>query len=95
LRAEGKLTPVQAVLVAPTMPAEELYDLERDPHETVNLVASPEHRATLERLRAALTTWIDGTNDQGKTLEPAALATARGATKPGSNPNATAIVKRQ
>ena len=95
LSAEGKLTPVQAVLAAPTMPAEELYDLERDPHETVNLVASREHRATLERLRAALTTWIDETNDQGKTLEPAELAAAKGVTKPGSNPSATAIVKRQ
>jgi hypothetical protein len=86
---------VQAVLAAPTMPAEELYDLERDSHETMNLVASPEHRATLERLRAALTTWIDETNDQGKTLEPAELVAAKGATKPGSNPSATAIVKRQ
>lgn len=95
LSAEGKLTPVQAVLAAPTMPAEELYDLERDSHETMNLVASPEHRATLERLRAALTTWIDETNDQGKTLEPAELVAAKGATKPGSNPSATAIVKRQ
>jgi N-sulfoglucosamine sulfohydrolase len=95
LSTEGKLTPVQAVLAAPIMPAEELYDLERDPHETVNLAASREHRATLERLRAALTTWIDETNDQGKTLEPAELAAAKGATKPGSNPSATAIVKRQ
>jgi arylsulfatase A-like enzyme len=95
LRAEGKLTPVQAVLAAPTMPAEELYDLERDPHETVNLVGSPDHRGTLERLRAALTTWIDETGDQGKTLEPADLAAAKGATRPGSNPNATAIVKGQ
>ncbi len=95
LNAEGKLTPVQAVLAAPTMPAEELYDLQRDRHETVNLVASREHRRTLERLRAALTTWIDETNDQGKTLEPAELAAAKGATKPGSNPNAPAIVKRE
>ncbi len=93
LHAEGKLTPVQAFLTAPAMPAEELYDLERDPHETVNLVASREHRGTLERMRAALTKWIDETSDQGRTLEPAELAAAKGATKPGSNPNAVAIVK--
>jgi arylsulfatase A-like enzyme len=95
LNAEGKLTPAQAVLTAPAMPAEELYDLQRDPHETVNLVASRQHRTTLDRLRAALTKWIAETNDQGKTLEPAELAAAKGATKPGSNPNATAIVRRQ
>ena len=95
LHAEGKLTPVQAVLAAPTMPAEELYDLQRDPHETVNLAASRAHRATFERLRTALTRWIEETNDQGKTLEPPELAAARGVTKPGSSPNATAIVKRE
>jgi arylsulfatase A-like enzyme len=93
LNAEGKLTPLQAVLAAPTMPAEELYDEERDPHETVNLAASREHRAALDRLRGVLTKWIDDTNDQGKTLEPPELAAAKGATKPGSDPNATAIVK--
>ena len=95
LHAEGKLTPVQAVLAAPTMPSEELYDLQRDPHETVNLVTSREHRKRLDRMRAAMTKWIDETNDQGRTLEPAELAAAKGATKPGSNPNAVAIVKSQ
>jgi N-sulfoglucosamine sulfohydrolase len=93
LNAEGKLTPLQAVLAAPTMPAEELYDEQRDPHETVNLAASREHRAALDRLRGVLTKWIDDTNDQGKTLEPPELAAAKGAIKPGSDPNATAIVK--
>lgn len=95
LKAEGKLTPMQAVLTAPTMPAEELYDLQADPHETVNLAASREHRPALDRLRAVLTKWIDETNDQGTALEPLDLAAAKGATKPGSNPNATAIVKRE
>lgn len=94
LSAQGTLTPVQAALTAPTMPVEELYDLQRDPHETVNLATSREHRKTLDRLRAALTRWIDESKDQGKTLEPAELAAAKGATKPGSNPNATAIFKK-
>ena len=31
---------------------EELYDLERDPHELTNLALQPEHRATLQRMRA-------------------------------------------
>src|SRR6185369_6216390 len=33
LDAQGKLTPVQRVLTAPTMPPEELFDLDRDPYE--------------------------------------------------------------
>jgi N-sulfoglucosamine sulfohydrolase len=36
LNAEGKLTPAQAALCAPTMPPEELYDLQADPHEIHN-----------------------------------------------------------
>jgi N-sulfoglucosamine sulfohydrolase len=40
------------VLAAPTMPAEELYDLESDPHQVKNLAKSnqSEHRRALERL---------------------------------------------
>ena len=33
LNAEGKLNPVQAALMAPRLPEEELYDTEQDPHE--------------------------------------------------------------
>jgi arylsulfatase A-like enzyme len=93
LAAEGKLSPVQAALVAPSMPPEELFDLEADPHETRNLVASkdPAHAAALRRLRAELERWIRATKDQGEKLEPPELAAAKGATKSGSNPNATAV----
>ncbi len=35
-------------------PAEELYNLERDPHNVNNLAEDPKHRATLDRMRAAL-----------------------------------------
>ncbi len=85
LGAQGKLTPWQAnFYLAPTMPAEELYDMETDPHSMHNLVASSsrEHREALGRLRTVLETWIQDSNDQGKTLEPAALAAAEGYTKP-------------
>ena len=88
LHATGTLTPPQEFLCAPTMPAEELYDLQADPHEIQNLAESAEHRAVLSRLRTALDDWIERTHDQGARLEPAALAAARGVTKPGTNPNA-------
>jgi arylsulfatase A-like enzyme len=68
LDAEGKLTtPAQKLLTAPTMPAEELYDTLKDPHETVNLATSQEsdHKAALAKLRAALNDWITTTKDGG------------------------------
>ena len=63
LHAEGKLTPVEEVLMAPKRPAEELYDLEKDPYEIHNLASSPEHQEVLKRLRAALDEWIETTGD--------------------------------
>ena len=93
LSAQGRLTPAQAVLTAPAMPAEELYDLDSDPYEISNLVNSPkpEHMAALRRLRAELNRWIETTNDQGRALEPPELAAAKGATKDGTDPNSDAI----
>jgi arylsulfatase A-like enzyme len=84
LAAQDKLTPEQAVLAAPTMPAEELYDLESDPHQIKNLAKSnaPEHRAALERLSGVLSAWIEQTNDQGRVPESEAVIQNQGATKP-------------
>jgi len=68
LDAEDQLiTPAQKFLTAPTMPAEELYDTQVDPHETVNLVKSddPAHQVALQSLRAALQRWIEESHDQG------------------------------
>lgn len=59
LYAAGRLTPVQARLLAPTRPADELYDLDADPFEIDNLASDPAHRDTLERLRRELDAWID------------------------------------
>jgi len=70
LHAAGKLTPVQQVLMAPHRPAEELYDLEKDPYEIHNLAESPEHRKTLQKLRGELENWIETSNDQGRIPEP-------------------------
>ncbi len=87
LHAEEKLTPAQESLCAPTMPPEELYDVQNDPYEIHNLARSAEHRAVLSRLRTALEDWIASTNDQGTQLESAELAARRGATKPATQPN--------
>ena len=96
LDAQGKLTPTQQALTAPTMPPEELYDLEADPHEIRNLATSPDpaHEATLERLRGVLNNWIEATGDQGRTPEPPEVVAARGATRPGSDPNAGSTPKK-
>jgi len=90
LDAEGKLTPVQKVLTAPTMPPEELYDLGSDPHEIHNLATSrdPDHQAVLTRLRGVLEQWIKETNDQGRVFEPPDIVAARGVTRLGSDPMA-------
>jgi arylsulfatase A-like enzyme len=42
---------------------DELYDLERDPHELQNLVDHPEYETVGERLRGRLVGWMDETDD--------------------------------
>jgi len=68
LHASGDLDAVQSRFVSEDRPAEELYDLETDPHETDNLAGSPkrEHRRALNRSRAVLREWIDETDDKGQ-----------------------------
>jgi len=87
LNRQGLLTPEQASLCAPTMPAEELYDLQADPHAVHNLAASPRFQKTLQKLRSVLDQWIQQTADMGRTLEPQHLVESQGLTKPGNNPN--------
>jgi len=69
LHAEGKLTPEQDRFMAPTRPAEELYDLQNDPHEVHNLADDAEYQEILKELRAKLDAWIKETGDQGETPE--------------------------
>ncbi|MDR2886262.1 MAG: acetylglucosamine-6-sulfatase, partial [Rikenellaceae bacterium] len=40
----------------------EFYDLEKDPFEQNNLIAAPEHQATIKRLAEDLYTWLETTN---------------------------------
>jgi arylsulfatase A-like enzyme len=84
LHAQGKLTPAQALLCQPTMPEEELYDLDADPYEIHNLASSdkPEHQSALKRLRQQVDEWIVRGDDQGRTMESAEVIKAATATKP-------------
>jgi arylsulfatase A-like enzyme len=65
LQAEGKLTGPAALWMRAHRPAEELYDTIADPHQVHDLSADPAHRATLARMRAAVTEWMARTGDQG------------------------------
>lgn len=73
LSAEGKLNPVQALHMAATRPAEELYDLQADPWEVSNLADDPQYATELARLRQTLDAWIIQTGDQGEQPEPKAV----------------------
>jgi arylsulfatase A-like enzyme len=69
LHAEGKLNAVQDVLAQPTMPEEELYDIQADPYEIHNLAKDPQHAAVLARMREAVEKWIVDTDDKGRVME--------------------------
>ncbi|MGH9720517.1 MAG: sulfatase family protein, partial [Bryobacteraceae bacterium] len=77
LHKEGKLEGAQKLFFAPEKPEEELYDVTADPHEVTNLAKRPEHRTTLERLRAAQRKWAKDTGDLGLVPEPELLERMR------------------
>ena len=70
LQAEGKLTGPPALWMRTSRPAEELYDTRTDPHQIRDLSAEPTYRATLERMRKAVTDWMTRSGDQGLVNEP-------------------------
>jgi N-sulfoglucosamine sulfohydrolase len=59
-------------------PAEELYDLRADPHETENLADDPDHAAARDRLRSALENWLDRVDRFGAEDERVATFTVSG-----------------
>lgn len=61
----GELEPAQARFWQVPKDAEELYDLETDPDEVINLAQSPEYHARLQSLRAVLRKHILDTRDLG------------------------------
>ncbi|MGB5820813.1 MAG: sulfatase [Saonia sp.] len=66
---EGKLDSVQSLWYNSPKPREELYDLEKDPYELVNLATVKELNDTLVHLRTVLSDWIMETNDLGRIPE--------------------------
>jgi arylsulfatase A-like enzyme len=50
-------------------PAEELYDLRKDPAQTANVAGRPEYRQVQQRLRAELDAWMRETGDPRATVD--------------------------
>lgn len=69
MMAAGQMNRDQLVFFGAERPAEELYDLERDPHQIRNLAGDPKYAADLERHRQFLTSWIAKTGDKGQQPE--------------------------
>ena len=85
---EGKLNAAQQAFWK-EKPPEELYDLHNDPDEVRNLAGSPEHRATVLRMRKVVHDWMlrirdvgilpecDMLSRSGESLAPYAMAANR------------------
>jgi uncharacterized sulfatase len=65
MEKSGGLTAVGVLFSAPHKPAEELYDLEADPHEIRNLAGDPRFQEIKARMLRALTAWQRKTGDMG------------------------------
>ncbi|MFC1783032.1 sulfatase [Planctomycetota bacterium] len=74
LYAQGKLTPTQEKFMASHRPAEELYDLQKDPHELNNLADDKNQQSVLTQMRQTLDNWINETNDEGEISEDPKIA---------------------
>ena len=62
---EAKTNPAAAAVVKRSVerPAEELYDLQADPHEMQNLAADPKHATRVASMRAELKAWMKQQGD--------------------------------
>ncbi len=63
LKAQGKLAPEQKSLFQVPRPRVELYDLERDPGEFVNIAATEDGKKVAQELEAVLDRWVRDTGD--------------------------------
>jgi len=64
LGERNQLDSIQRNLILP-LPEEELYNIEVDPFEVVNLATDPDHQEELKRMRERLKTWQEATTDYG------------------------------
>ncbi|MDQ4053284.1 MAG: sulfatase-like hydrolase/transferase [Actinomycetota bacterium] len=81
----GKLNEVQSRFWR-TKPAEELYDLESDPDETVNLIDRPRHFSKVKAMRRALDEHMLRINDNGFIPEGMAAEGWDASRRPGAYP---------
>jgi N-sulfoglucosamine sulfohydrolase len=66
---DGKLNATQRLFFAATKPAEELYDVNADPHEIRNLATDTRFTPVLREMRATLDQWMTDTRDLGAVPE--------------------------
>lgn len=65
LKKAGKLNDTQLQFMEEQKPAEELYDLKNDPHETRNLAELPQYQNILKDMRSRMDSWQKSNNDIG------------------------------
>ena len=70
LHREGKLNEQQSRPFTSRRPPEELYDLQSDPHELINLATDSKHRHRLTKMRKTLYQRMTETRDMGLIPEP-------------------------
>ena len=69
MMAAGEMNETQLIFFGDQKPAEELYDLQNDPHEIHNLAEHPRFASELKRHRKLLAKWIEETGDNGQEVE--------------------------
>ncbi len=74
LHATGKLEGAAGLWMRRPKPAEELYDVQRDPHMIHNLAADPTQHAALAQLRHALDEHVQAVDDHGTRSERELIA---------------------
>ncbi|WP_394388527.1 sulfatase family protein [Shewanella woodyi] len=67
--AAGEFNETEAQLMAERKPAEELYDLDNDPHEVNNLADIGAYKNQLTKMRGILNNWVKETGDKGQLPE--------------------------
>ena len=64
LHEKGQLTPEQALIFQAPRPEEELYDVEADPHELINLAGDPAYATVLDSMRVILAAAREASGDR-------------------------------